>query len=74
MAFAESLKVKGELDPFGLAGLGMKVEFAGGTVNSCEKLEELKGLEVNSSQIAFMYSCHIDLTVERAPEGLQNGR
>jgi hypothetical protein len=50
----------------------MKFELAGGTVNALEELEENEGLKVNSSQIAFVYSCHISSTVGGANSGLQN--
>jgi hypothetical protein len=66
VAVAKSFKVKGELNPFGFAGLGVKFEFTGGAISACEKFEEPKSLEVDSSQVALMYSCHISSTVERA--------
>ena len=50
----------------------MKFELAGGAINALEELEEVKCLKVNSGQIAFVYFCHIYMTVERVKSGLQN--
>lgn len=60
------LQVRGELEPFALAELRMKIEFAGRAVLPCEELEEVKGFKVDAAQGALMFFSHIGLTVERA--------
>jgi hypothetical protein len=58
------LKVKGEFQPFALARLDMKFELAGRAPSARQELEQVKGLEVDTSQIALMYFSHISSTVE----------
>jgi hypothetical protein len=62
----------GEFDPLGGETLGVKFELARGTIHALEHFEEVKSVQIHSSEFALMYLSHIHSTVGESWNGLQN--
>lgn len=56
-------KKSSQFNPFGWKALGMKLELAFRAVNAFKHFEEVKSIQLNSTEFALMCSSHTDWTV-----------